>query len=62
MLLDGYTLNPTSSILCCLHFTKNNYNSAVVSGKSVLKKFAVLTIFELPDHLIPKVKERGILQ
>lgn len=51
-----------SSFLCSLHFTENDYNKAVVSGKLVLKKCAVPTIFDFPDHLMPKVKERRILQ
>jgi len=51
-----------NSFLCSLHFVKNDYNEAVVSGKLVLKKCAVPTIFEFPDHLMPKVKERRILQ
>ncbi|KAL5245214.1 hypothetical protein ACI65C_012624 [Semiaphis heraclei] len=51
-----------NSILCSLHFTENDYNKAVVSGKLVLKKCAVPTIFKFPDHLMPKVKERRILQ
>jgi len=51
-----------SSFLCSLHFTENDYNKAVVSGKLVLKKCAVPTIFDFPDHLLPKVKERRILQ
>lgn len=45
-----------NSFLCSLHFVKNDYNEAVVSGKLVLKKCAVPTIFEFPDHLMPKVK------
>jgi len=51
-----------SLFLCGLHFTVNVYNKAVVSGKLVLKKYAVPTIFEFPDHLMPKVKEWRILQ
>eukprot|EP00102_Acyrthosiphon_pisum_P024828 XP_016662038.1 PREDICTED: THAP domain-containing protein 1-like [Acyrthosiphon pisum] len=47
-----------SSFLCSLHFNENDYNKAVVSGKLVLKKCAVPTIFDFPDHLLPKVKER----
>jgi len=51
-----------NSFLCSLHFTEKDYNRAVVSGKLVLKKCAVPTIFEFPDHLMPKVKERRVLQ
>jgi len=52
----------SSSFLCSLHFTENDYNKAVVSGKLVLKKCAVPTIFQFPEHLMPKVKERRVLQ
>jgi len=52
----------SSSTLCSLHFHENDFYSAVVSGKQMLKKSAVPTIFNFPNNLTPKIKERRILQ
>lgn len=54
---------PSSNLfLCSRHFIENDYNKAVVSGKLVLKKCAMSTIFEFPDYFKPKLKERRVLQ
>lgn len=39
-----------------------DFYSAVVSGKKMLIKSAVPTVFDFPNHLTPKIKERKILQ
>ncbi|KAL4153523.1 hypothetical protein QTP88_001356 [Uroleucon formosanum] len=52
----------SSSTLCSLHFNKNDFYLAVVSGKQMLKKSAIPTVFNFPNHLTPKIKERRILQ
>ncbi|CAI6365948.1 unnamed protein product [Macrosiphum euphorbiae] len=52
----------SSSTLCSLHFNENDFYSAVVSGKQMLKKSAVPTILNFPNNLTPKIKERRILQ
>lgn len=52
----------SSSTLCSLHFKKTDFYSAIVSGKQMLKKTVVPTIFDFPNHLLPKIKERRILQ
>lgn len=45
----------SSSTLCSLHFHENDFYSAVVSGKQMLKKSAVPTIFNFPNNLTPKI-------
>lgn len=52
----------SSSTLCSSHFNENDFYSAVVSGKQMLKKSAVPTVFNFPNNLTPKIKERRILQ
>ncbi|XP_029344022.1 THAP domain-containing protein 1-like isoform X1 [Acyrthosiphon pisum] len=52
----------SSSTLCSLHFKETDFYSAVVSGKKMLKKSAVPTVFNFPIHLTTKIKERRILQ
>lgn len=52
----------TNSCLCNSHFIESDYNRAIVSGKLVLKKCAVPTIFQFPDQLILKMKDRINLQ
>ncbi|KAF0748144.1 THAP domain-containing protein 2-like [Aphis craccivora] len=51
----------SSSTLCSLHFNKTDFYLAV-SGKQMLNKSAVPTIFNFQNHLPPKIKERQILQ
>lgn len=43
-------------------FSETDYTTTVVSEKPVLKKDAVTTKFHLSDHLVPKLKERRVLQ
>ncbi|KAL4090804.1 hypothetical protein QTP88_025577 [Uroleucon formosanum] len=52
----------SSSTLYSLHFKETDFYSAIVSGKQMLKKFVVPTVFNFLNHLLPKIKERKILQ
>ncbi|XP_022161068.1 THAP domain-containing protein 2-like [Myzus persicae] len=52
----------SSSTLCSLHLKETDFYSAVVSGKQMSKKSAVPFVFNFPNYLIPKIKERRILQ
>ncbi|XP_025200772.1 THAP domain-containing protein 2-like [Melanaphis sacchari] len=52
----------SNTTLCSLHFNETDFYSAVVSGKKMLIKSAVPTVFDFPNHLTPKIKERRILQ
>lgn len=43
-----------STKLCSKHFKPSDYVPAVVSGNLRLKKDAVPTVFDFPEHLQPK--------
>ena len=48
-----------SSRLCSAHFKPTDYNPPVICGPPHLKKDAVPSVFDFPDHLLPeKVCER----
>lgn len=51
----------SSSTLCSLHFSETDFFSAVVSEKQMLKKCAVSTVFNFPNHSISKLKQRRVL-
>lgn len=52
----------SSSTLCSLHFVETDFYPAVVSGKLMLKKCAVPTVFDFAGHLTPKVGTRKTLR
>lgn len=47
-----------SSLLCCRHFSEDCYQISGWSSKKTLKKDAVPSIFEFPDHLVKKKEHR----
>ena len=51
-----------SSRICSRHFKPTDYDPPVVSGPPHLKKDAVPSDFDFPDHLQPKKKDWRILQ
>lgn len=47
-----------NSRMCSSHFQPSDYNPPVICGPPRLKKNAVPSVFDVPEHLMPKPGEK----
>lgn len=47
------------SRICSRHFTEKDYDPPVISGPLRLKKTAIPSVFDFPEHLLPKQSTSG---